>query len=102
MLFELKNINNKNLFKDFSTRILQGERIAIVGRNGCGKSTLLKILLGQIKQDSGEIKRGELKIGYFDQARSLVNSDKSLLEIFYPNGGEGLNFVVKICMFMDI
>ncbi len=86
MLFELKNIskniNNKNLFKDFSTRILQGERIAIVGRNGCGKSTLLKILLGQIKQDCGEIKRGELKIGYFDQARSLVNSDKSLLEIF--------------------
>ncbi|EAI9725017.1 ABC-F family ATP-binding cassette domain-containing protein [Campylobacter jejuni] len=92
MLFELKNIskniNNKNLFKDFSTRILQGERIAIVGRNGCGKSTLLKILLGQIKQDSGEIKRGELKIGYFDQARSLVNSDKSLLEIFCPNGGD--------------
>ncbi len=46
MLFELKNIskniNNKNLFKDFSTRVLQGERIAIVGRNGCGKSTLLK------------------------------------------------------------
>ncbi|HED7425357.1 TPA: ABC-F family ATP-binding cassette domain-containing protein [Campylobacter jejuni] len=92
MLFELKNIskniNNKNLFKDFSTRILQGERIAIVGRNGCGKSTLLKILLGQIKQDCGEIKRGELKIGYFDQARSLVNSDKSLLEIFCPNGGD--------------
>ncbi|EOX8599255.1 ABC-F family ATP-binding cassette domain-containing protein [Campylobacter jejuni] len=92
MLFELKNIskniNDKNLFKDFSTRILQGERIAIVGRNGCGKSTLLKILLGQIKQDSGEIKRGELKIGYFDQARSLVNSDKSLLEIFCPNGGD--------------
>lgn len=92
MLFELKNISknisDKNLFKDFSTRILQGERIAIVGRNGCGKSTLLKILLGEVKQDSGEIKRGELKIGYFDQARSLVNSDKSLLEIFCPNGGD--------------
>ncbi|PVX10543.1 ABC transporter ATP-binding protein, partial [Campylobacter jejuni] len=43
MLFELKNIskniNNKNLFKDCSTRILQGERIASVGRNGSGKST---------------------------------------------------------------
>lgn len=49
---------------------------------------IVKILLGQIKQDSGEIKRGELKIGYFDQARSLVNSDKSLLEIFCPNGGD--------------
>lgn len=92
MLFELKNINKnlgeKALFTDFSSRILQGERIAIVGKNGCGKSTFLKILLGELKQDSGEIKRGEIKIGYFDQARSLVNSDKTLLEIFCPNGGD--------------
>lgn len=92
MLFELKNISKnlgeKALFTDFSSRILQGERIAIVGKNGCGKSTFLKILLGELKQDSGEIKRGEIKIGYFDQARSLVNSDKTLLEIFCPNGGD--------------
>ncbi len=92
MLFELKNISKnigeKTLFKNFSSRILQGERIAIVGKNGCGKSTFLKILLGVLKQDEGEIKRGEVKIGYFDQARSLVNSDKTLLEIFCPNGGD--------------
>ncbi len=92
MLFELKNasknLGEKALFIDFSSRILQGERIAIVGKNGCGKSTFLKILLGELKQDSGEIKRGEIKIGYFDQARSLVNSDKTLLEIFCPNGGD--------------
>lgn len=92
MLFELKNVSKnlgeKALFTDFSSRILQGERIAIVGKNGCGKSTFLKILLGELKQDNGEIKRGEIKIGYFDQARSLVNSDKTLLEIFCPNGGD--------------
>ncbi|EHT8178234.1 ABC-F family ATP-binding cassette domain-containing protein, partial [Campylobacter coli] len=92
MLFELKNVSKnlgeKALFTDFSSRILQGERIVIVGKNGCGKSTFLKILLGELKQDSGEIKRGEIKIGYFDQARSLVNSDKTLLEIFCPNGGD--------------
>ncbi|MCC2558138.1 ribosomal protection-like ABC-F family protein [Campylobacter coli] len=92
MLFELKNVSKnlgeKALFTDFSSCILQGERIAIVGKNGCGKSTFLKILLGELKQDSGEIKRGEIKIGYFDQARSLVNSDKTLLEIFCPNGGD--------------
>lgn len=92
MLFELKNVSKnlgeKALFTDFSSRILQGERIAIVGKNGCGKSTFLKILLGELKQDSGEIKRGEIKIGYFDQARTLVNSDKTLLEIFCPNGGD--------------
>ncbi|AXP08586.1 ABC-F family ATP-binding cassette domain-containing protein [Campylobacter hepaticus] len=92
MLFELKNITKsmgeKNLFNNFSTRILQGERIAIVGKNGCGKSTFLKILLGEIKQDSGDIKRGEIKIGYLDQARNLINADKTLLEIFCPNGGD--------------
>lgn len=92
MLFELKNVSKnlgeKALFTDFSSRILQGERITIVGKNGCGKSTFLKILLGELKQDSGEIKRGEIKIGYFDQARSLVNLDKTLLEIFCPNGGD--------------
>ncbi|EAJ5081838.1 ABC-F family ATP-binding cassette domain-containing protein [Campylobacter coli] len=92
MLFELKNVSKnlgeKALFADFSSHILQGERIAIVGKNGCGKSTFLKMLLGELKQDSGEIKRGEIKIGYFDQARSLVNSDKTLLEIFCPNGGD--------------
>ncbi|MGH2267447.1 ribosomal protection-like ABC-F family protein [Campylobacter taeniopygiae] len=92
MLFEIKkvskSIEDKILFRDFSARILQGERIAIVGKNGCGKSTFLKMLLGQIKQDDGEIKRGEIKIGYFDQARDLVNSDKTLLEIFCPNGGD--------------
>lgn len=92
MLFELKNISKnigeKTLFKNFSSRILQGERIGIVGKNGCGKSTFLKMLLGVLKQDDGEIKRGEVKIGYFDQARSLVNSDKTLLEIFCPNGGD--------------
>ncbi|MGH2327417.1 ribosomal protection-like ABC-F family protein [Campylobacter taeniopygiae] len=92
MLFEIKKVSkrieDKILFRDFSARILQGERIAIVGKNGCGKSTFLKMLLGQIKQDDGEIKRGEIKIGYFDQARDLVNSDKTLLEIFCPNGGD--------------
>lgn len=92
MLFECKNIsksiNDKILFKDFSTRILQRERIGIVGPNGTGKSTLLKVLLGEIAPDSGEIKRGDIKIGYFDQARTEFDSDKSLIEIFCPNGGD--------------
>lgn len=92
MLFELKNISKsiggKTLFRDFSARILQGERIAIVGKNGCGKSTFLKILLGELCCDSGELKRGEIKIGYFDQAREMINPDKNLIEIFCPNGGD--------------
>ena len=92
MLFEFKNlgksIDGKALFKKFDARVLQGERIAIVGRNGSGKSTLLKILLGLEKPSSGEIKRGEVSIGYFDQARNVLDDDKSLIETFCPNGGD--------------
>ena len=92
MLFEFKNlsksIDGKVLFEKFDARILQGERIAIVGRNGSGKSTLLKILLGLEKPSSGEIKRGEVSIGYFDQARNVLDDDKSLIETFCPNGGD--------------
>lgn len=92
MLFEIKqlskNIGGKQLFSDFNARVLQGERIAIVGRNGSGKSTLIKILLGFEKPSSGEIKRGEVRVGYFDQSRSVLDDDKSLIETFCPNGGD--------------
>ncbi len=92
MLFEFKNlsksIDGKVLFEKFNARVLQGERIAIVGRNGSGKSTLLKILLGLEKPSSGEIKRGEVSIGYFDQARNVLDDEKSLIETFCPNGGD--------------
>ncbi|OPA72700.1 ABC transporter ATP-binding protein [Campylobacter pinnipediorum subsp. caledonicus] len=92
MLFEIKNlgvkIDQKELFDGFNARVLQGERIAIVGKNGSGKSTLLKILLNQIDFNSGEIKRGDVKIGYFDQNRSELDDDKSLIEVFCPNGGD--------------
>lgn len=92
MLFECKNISkklgDKELIKNFSTRVLQGERIGIVGRNGSGKSTLLKLLLGELDVDSGEIKKGEINIGYFDQNRRNIDEDKSLIENFCPNGGD--------------
>ncbi|WP_086224774.1 ribosomal protection-like ABC-F family protein [Campylobacter devanensis] len=92
MLFECKNlsktIDNKVLFSDFNARVLQGERIGIVGRNGSGKSTMLKILLGELSPDSGVINRGDIKIGYFDQSRKSISDDKSLIELFCPNGGD--------------
>ena len=92
MLFEIKQlsktIGGKQLFRDFNARVLQGERIAIVGRNGSGKSTLIKILLGFEKPSSGEVRRGEVRVGYFDQSRSALDDDKSLIETFCPNGGD--------------
>lgn len=92
MLFEVENLHlklgDKELIKNFSTRILQKDVIAIVGPNGSGKSTLLKALLGRLKPTSGVIKRGEFKIGYFDQHREMLDDDKNLIETFCPNGGD--------------
>ncbi len=92
MLFEIEDLNlqlgDKKLLHDFSTRILQKDVIAIVGPNGSGKSTLLKTLLGRIEATSGTIKRGEFKVGYFDQHREMLDDDKNLIETFCPHGGD--------------
>ena len=92
MLFEAhklsKKLGDKVLFKDLDLRILQRDKIAIVGKNGSGKSSLLKVLLGESGYDSGELKRGEVRIGYFDQHRAMLDESKDLLETFCPNGGD--------------
>lgn len=92
MLFETKNLcvqmDHRVLIQDFTTRILQRDKIAIVGRNGAGKSTLLKILLGRIAPSSGSVERGDVKIGYFDQHREMLEDSKDLLETFCPFGGD--------------
>lgn len=92
MLFELEHLGltlgDKLLIKDFSTRILQKDVIAVVGPNGSGKSTLLKALLGRLKPTSGVIKQGELTIGYFDQHREMLDDSLNLVETFCPHGGD--------------
>ena len=92
LLFELENVTKtlggKTLIKNFSTRILQKDKIAIVGKNGAGKSTLLKIMLGELDIDSGIIKKGDIKIGYFDQNRKMLDDNKNLIETFCPMGGD--------------
>jgi ATP-binding cassette subfamily F protein uup len=92
MLFEVeyisKKLGDKTLISDFSTRVLQKDKIAIVGANGTGKSTLLKMLLGDLKPDNGVIKMGDFKVGYFDQHRKLLDNDKDIMEIFCPFGGD--------------
>ena len=92
MLFEIENLTkslgDKKLIDGFTTRIVQKDTIAIVGKNGTGKSTFLKLLLKEIEPDSGVIKRGDFKIGYFDQHRAMLDDDKNLIETFCPNGGD--------------
>lgn len=92
MLFEIEHLGlklgDKTLIKDFSTRILQKDVIAVVGPNGSGKSTLLKALLGRLKPTNGIIKTGELTIGYFDQHREMLDDNLNLIETFCPHGGD--------------
>ena len=92
MLFEVEKLGlklgDKELIRNFSTRILQKDVIAVVGPNGSGKSTLLKALLGRLKPTNGIIKMGELTIGYFDQHREMLDDNLNLIETFCPHGGD--------------
>ena len=69
------------IVKNFSTTIMRGDRIGLVGANGAGKSTLLKIILGQLQPTEGEVKLGtKLEIVYFDQLRDTLDLEKNLID----------------------
>lgn len=69
------------VIRDFSTRILRGDRIGIIGPNGAGKSTLLKLLLGELAPDEGSVKLGtKLEIAYFDQQRAQLDVEKTVMD----------------------
>nr|WP_241010152.1 ABC transporter ATP-binding protein [Aggregatibacter actinomycetemcomitans] len=85
IVFEMGNvsydIDGKQLLKDFSTTILRGDKIALVGPNGCGKTTFIKLLLGEIQPTSGSIRCGtKLDIAYFDQYRADLDPGKSVMD----------------------
>jgi ABC transport system ATP-binding/permease protein len=89
LVAELDNVSKaygqKVLIKDFSTRILRGDRIGLLGPNGIGKSTLLKLILGEIEPDSGSIERGtNLNIAYFDQMREALDEEATLADTISP------------------
>lgn len=78
------------LISHFSTEVSRGDRIGIVGPNGSGKTTLLKLILGEIQPDEGEVRLGtNLQIAYFDQMRTRLREDKSLVE----NVGDGQAYI---------
>lgn len=78
------------LIKDFSLRILRGDRIGLIGPNGVGKSTLLNILLGKTIPDKGKITLGtKLQIAYFDQLRAALDLEKTVID----NVVQGSDFV---------
>ncbi|MEZ8108069.1 ABC transporter ATP-binding protein [Vibrio splendidus] len=85
IVFEAENLNfafeGKEIVTDFSFNIIRGDRIALIGPNGCGKSTVLKLLLDQLKPDSGRLHCGtKLEVAYFDQYREILDPEKSVID----------------------
>ncbi len=69
------------LIRDFSTTIMRGDRVGLVGPNGVGKTTLLRLLLGTLEPTSGSVRHGtSLRIAYFDQHREQLNGDETVAE----------------------
>jgi len=67
------------IIEDFSTTLLRGDKVGIIGPNGSGKTTLLKVLLGELTPQRGRLRLGSgLKIAYFDQLRAQLNEDRTL------------------------
>ena len=79
------------VIRDFSTSIMRGDKLGIIGSNGSGKTTLLKLLLGELQPQTGTIRQGtKLEILYMDQLREQLDPQKSVAE----NVGEGNDTLV--------
>lgn len=81
---------DKTIINNFSTQVMRGDKIGLVGDNGSGKSTLLKLILKQLEPTNGSIKEGTcIEHVYFDQRRDLLDEEKSIAE----EVGEGKDHV---------
>jgi ATP-binding cassette subfamily F protein uup len=86
-----KAFAGRALINGFSTRILRGDRLAVVGPNGAGKTTLVKLLLGDLAPDAGHVMLGTgLEIAYVDQARADLAAEITLREALAQGGGDQL------------
>jgi ATP-binding cassette subfamily F protein uup len=80
-----KRYGDRAVVRDFSTRILRGDRIGFIGPNGAGKTTLLKLILGAIAPDEGSVRLGtRLTVAYFDQLRAQLDPELPLTEVISP------------------
>ncbi len=76
-----KSFGSRVVIRDFSTRVMRGDRIGLVGPNGVGKTTLLRMLVGELAPDAGTIERGtNVDVAYFDQQRALLDPDRTVVE----------------------
>ncbi len=78
------------VIRDFSIKIMRGDRIGLIGNNGVGKTTLLRLLLGELEPQTGTLKMGTgIEVGYFDQLRQTLDLEKSVAY----NVGEGRTYI---------
>ena len=89
LVAELKHVGKSHgervVIKDFSARILRGDRIGLIGPNGAGKTTLLKLLIGEVPPDQGTVRLGtKLSIAYFDQLRAQLDDEATLIDTISP------------------
>jgi ABC transport system ATP-binding/permease protein len=94
MVFEAEHVEkayaNRIVVHDFSTRIMRGDRVGLIGRNGAGKTTLLRLLLGELEPDAGTIRHGtNVQIAYYDQQREQLDPDQTVFDTI----GEGRDLV---------
>lgn len=88
-----KSFGNREIIKDFSLRVLKGNRIGIVGPNGSGKTTLIKLLTQNLAPDTGYVRLGKnLEMVYFDQNREMLDPEKTLWRTLC---GEGDHIYVR-------
>jgi ABC transport system ATP-binding/permease protein len=97
LVFEATHVSHSfgdsPVIADFSTRIMRGDRIGIIGPNGCGKTTLIKLLVGDLEPTVGEIRRGtSLASAYFDQQREQLDPAASIMD--NVTGGSGDTVII--------
>jgi ATPase subunit of ABC transporter with duplicated ATPase domains len=94
-----KSFGRKDLFSDLSFTISRGENLCILGPNGSGKTTLLKIILQEEKPDAGEVHLGHnVRIGYYDQERTMLDPQKTILEEVTLSDASGDQTWVRIIL----
>ncbi|WP_169569028.1 ATP-binding cassette domain-containing protein [Sneathiella limimaris] len=85
--YETAEGEQKTIIKNFSTRIMRGDRVGIIGENGAGKTTLLKMLTGELQPDEGVVKLGtNLTPAIFDQQRESLDPEESLWDTLADPG----------------
>ena len=102
-----KDFGEGPLIRDFSTRVIRGDRIGLIGPNGAGKSTLLKLILGEVEPDRGTVRRGtNLRVAYYDQLREQLDPSSTLVDTINPGaefveiGGKRMHVITYLGDFL--